>query len=320
MSAAPFMRRRVLLAGCLLMLASCAQKGTLSPDQVLSSASHAAQELKSVRFSAHGTLKGASPVGSDADVAFTAQGWTQQERKQLQTGFTAEGTSGGKPLSVAADVIVAGEDDTYVNVRTITSSDPTSALRSPFFNLITNQWWRLPAADKKSAASVTPDPRLLQLQTQAVHVTKNHGMVEVDGKLSYHYDLAIDQEKLLDYLRQVAQERKETFDEADWRKTFESLKMDGSAWIDADSFELNRMQWNIHSSDAQKPLDLVFDVSFSDHNAAPVIAPPTGAKDLPSLPDLLPSSVLTPPEALAPDGMPPEMQKQLLESLLKNTH
>jgi hypothetical protein len=310
------MRRVVLFAGSLAMLASCAQTSVLPQDQVLEKAVRAARDLQSVRFELHANMEGSTPLGEDADLSMVAQGWTQQERKQLQTSMALEGSAGGNPMHIEADIVLAGDNETYLNLNNLSSTDPQSPLRSPFFNLILNQWWRLPSDETQHVSGITPDPRLLELQMQAVRITEDHGIKSVNGKPSYHYDLAIDREKMLHFLEQVAQERKETFDASEWQKTFNEVELKGSAWIDAGTFQLNRLEWDADSKNAEKKWHLTFDVTFSDHNAAPVIVPPSGAKEMPSLPDLLPSSMTMPPGGEMPGGMPPEMQRQLLESLL----
>lgn len=312
------MLRRVVLSGCLLILAACAPSETLPPDQVLENAAHSAHALRSVRFDVSATMKGTSPLGKTTDVRLNAKGWTQREQQQMQLSGRLDGSVDLQPVTVDADIIVAGEQEVYVKVRNVSSTDPKSLLRSPFFSLILNQWWKLPSGDASAtpALPVTPDPRILELQTQAVRVTKDRGMADVNGRLSYRYDLALDQEKMMHFLEEVARERKEPFDRAEWQKSFEGITMTGETWIDAENFQLNRLIWNAVSEREEAPWTLVFEISFTDHDKAPPIAPPTGAQELGSLGDMIPG--LQPPGTLPPsmDSLTPEAQRQLLESLL----
>jgi hypothetical protein len=253
-------------------------------------------------------------VGTDTDVRMNGQGWTQHEQEQMQMAFRIDGNVNKQPITVEADIILAGPQEAYVRVRTLSSTDPASIFRSPFFNLILNQWWKLPSEDRSTPGmSVTPDPRLLEMQMKAMRVTKDHGMAEIDGRLSYHYELALDEQTLMTFLEEVAKERKEPFDREEWENTFKGVEMTGTAWIDAQTFYLNRLQWNAVSTDAQKPWKGTLEMNFSDHDKAPPIAPPTGAQELQSLGELIPG--MQSPS----DGLTPEAQRKLLESLLKDS-
>lgn len=257
-----------------------------------------------------------SQLATETDIKITSSGWLQRELKQLSASVSIEGSADGTPLKLGGDLIVAGENEIYLNVRELTSSDPKSPLRSPFFNLIMNQWWKLPSKVGDSPVnSVTPDPRLLDLQSQAIVVTKDYGVTTLNDRLSYHYDTTIDQKKLMTYMEEIAKERKEEFDPTEWNDMFTNTDMKGSVWIDAETFRINKMTWNITSKKTDKVWALNFDITFSDHDNAPNVMPPAGAKELPSLPGLLEGLPLQGTEGAT--GMPEEMQQELLDSLLK---
>ena len=306
--------RGILIVGSVLLTA-CATPSDLPPTQVLERTSLAMHDLESVRFDASGTFEGNSPIGAASDLTLSAQGILQREHGQIQATFGATGTAGEKPLSLNADIIIAGKNETYFSITELSSGDPQSLLGSPMLTMLTNQWWRLPSEENMPGTSVTPDPQLLELQSQAVTITQDHGMTTQNGVQTYHYSTQIDREKLKAFLQKTAHERGETFDVAAWEKDFAQTDMAGEVWINAKTFYVERLKWDIVTRREQDPSTLKFDITFDDHDDAPVIRPPQDAKELPSLPDLLPPTLLVPGND-ASQGMPPDMQRELMESLL----
>ena len=190
---------------------------------------------------------------------------------------------------------------------------------SPLFAQMLNQWWRLPSRKNDSGIPVTPDPELLRAQAQVVTVRQDKGLATLDGQEVYDEEVSVDESKLLAYLAQVSEQRHESFDPQQWQKTLKSTDMRGELWIDAQTFFLRRIQWHISSNDSRKPMDLTFQIDLQSHNAADPITPPADAKLLPVNPfESLRGDMMPPP--VGGSGLPPELQKQLMDKLSNFKH
>ncbi len=287
------MLRRAFLAGSALILFSCTPASVLPPEQVVEQAIQAAHDVESARFVLTGTWEGDSPFGSSSQLTLASQGWMHRENKQLQATVKLEGTAAQQPLSIAADIIMAGPHEAYVKEQRI------------------GQWWKLPSDTQTLGTEITPDPRLLELQLQSVRVVRDEGMTELHGKLHYHYALEIDKTKLLQFLRQSAQEQQQHFDAEQWEEALKNTEMAGAVWIDSERFNVGKLQWTLRGKSTEIPWNLSFEISFNDFNAAPVIVPPPGATDLPA-----DSTLLMPSDAI-PGTLTPEQQQDMIRSLLE---
>src|SRR5688500_13120177 len=120
------MRSTTLSIGCALLLGACTQQSSLAPEEVLRRAAEASRTLTSVAFVAEGTLVGEAPMGQQGDLTVDATGWIRPESKQVQISAEVGGELDVSDIELAADIIVAGEEETYLNLKTISSADPAS--------------------------------------------------------------------------------------------------------------------------------------------------------------------------------------------------
>lgn len=216
-----------------------------------------------------------------------ATGRMQHGGEQLQFALTGDGRAGpenseqGYGWHVRADVVVAGENEVYLAVHEL-STDPPDALLPPgFLQGLLGQWWRLPQRAAHAPAGITPDPKLLTMQTEVIDVARDRGIETHLGRQAYHYDTTINREKLLQFLEEVARERKEPPDRAGWEAMIAEADAQGQLWIDTETFFVLGLQWTITAQMKEKPLHIAVQMELSDVNAAPPIEPPSDARPLP---------------------------------------
>lgn len=278
-----------LLAG--LVLAACAgqpaQVEVLPSEEVLQRATQAAQKLDSAQYLVTADVDIDSGNTWQADGIVRMDGILQNAGDQLRTmtDITAEvedEVQGDYSLNGTVELVVMDKDDeVYLNIHSLTSQ-PNSTLFPPeVIGQLAGTWWRLPANDTVPAsASVTPDPRLLQAQAQVVTVTKDNGVVPFAGSDAYHYDVVLNKDKLQAYILALAEEGDEEIDRAEVESALQNAEATGQIWIDAHNFFLHKLTWEVRSLAyaTNGTLDLDLTVTFRNHNAAPRIEPPTGAK------------------------------------------
>lgn len=300
------------------LLVSCAGEPGLPPGEVLDRAAQASRHLRSARFTAHADVTVPSGASAPLTIILTAAGRLQDGGQELQFSLTADGrTEGGASWHLEGDTIVAGEREVYANVHTFSLDPPHPLLQPLLLQQFTDIWWRLPhepAAATGVPIQVTPDPRLLRMQTEIVDVMRDHGRVRFGGRTTYHYDVALNRERFIRFLSEVARERGETQDQEAWKQWLEGLNASGELWIDAEDFILRGVQWKLLSADSARPFSATLRVELSDLNSAEPIAPPSDVRPFPgnpmgAFPNLLMGTVpgLPPPAAL-PDtrDVPPD--------------
>ena len=274
--------RRFLVCGSLLcVLASCAKPSGLPPEQVLQNAARASQELQSARY----TLTSAFVSKTDdrvTDMDLTMEGVLQDGGSQTQLNVRFDGslTEGEQRYDAKGevDVIVAWENDVYVFLRSLSVRPEYPLFNKKAMERFMGTWWRIPTGeDQRVSSSMTPDPRLLRAQSEIVRVVKDRGIASINGREAYHYDVAMDLEKLAAFLKRVADERGETFDAAATKEFLSSLHASGELWIDTETFYLHRIVWNIPSSEAGG-LSGQLRADLRDHDAAPPVTPPAQYK------------------------------------------
>ena len=186
-------------------------------------------------------------------------------------------------LQGAGDMIIAGKQERYFRIQSLSTAPDGSLFQPELVQLLTGQWWALPAAVSEEGTvpggSMTPSPSVLRAQAQVVRVVEDRGTVMLDGTSVYHYTVAIDPEKLLAYLEEVAAARKETFDRASVASSIASLKASGEMWIDAQTYTLSKVSWEIQELQTdQGILSGSFTVTLSAFDCAPTVSPPADAK------------------------------------------
>lgn len=268
----------------------------LPAEEVLDKATHANRDLQAVHFKASATFD--LPQTGGLHGTFQADGRTQQAGKQVQFTFQGAGETPGStgeasPWQIDGELIVANEQEVYVQIRSFTGGP--ASLPPIMFAPFLNRWWKLPPKGAAPSTGVTPNPELLKMQSAVVDVTRDHGLTTFNGRRSYHYDVSLNRDKLVQFLEQVAVERKEQPQTEEWRKAAEKLDAEGELWIDAETFYVQGLRWTLSSSEASMPYEVQMQFDLSDHNAVNPIQPPADAELLPANPlEVLPGG-LTPP-------------------------
>jgi len=270
----------------LFFLAGCTRPGDLPVEDVLRRSADASRALQSVTLNVEGTVRIAQ-AESIYTLRPTVRGTLHNGGKQVQVrvGITGTLQEDESTFDLTADIetIVASMNEVYVQVHRLQTTPTHPLLNAEALSAITGTWMQLPINQAVVAtADVTPDPRLLRAQSEVVTVTRDRGMEMFNEKEVYVYDVQVDPEKLLAYLRQVAKEDDQPFDEAEARTLFANYHATGTIWIDAKDFTIQRLHWDIAPKDPNaEGITANITVDFTDHNAAAPIVPPTSAVPLP---------------------------------------
>ena len=284
------MKLRFFIPLLCIMLSACTQElPTVDPlpsQEVLQKASQAAQKLDSAQYLvtadfdidsgntwiAKGILRMDGTLQNAGEQIRAVTDVTAQVEDELTGNYTLEGT---------IEVSVMSTDEVYLNIHTLNSEPNDIFFPSEIIRQIAGTWWLLPANDTApKAATVTPDPRLLQAQAQVVTVTKENGVVPFSGSDAYHYDVELNKEKLITYLMSIAQEKGENISISELEEAFADVVATGELWIDAHNYFVHKLVWDVSAlSYANNGLsDFELTVTFRNHNSAPLIEPPRDAK------------------------------------------
>lgn len=272
------MRRLIVLPAAFLILTSCVTKSDLPPGEVLNRSTQANRTLQSAAFDLDILLHLPAPQGTTT-IDAVVSGVMQNGGTQLQFDVEAEGSStAGTNWNTLARFIVAGENEVYVKVEGLTVPPALASFmggQQP--DALTGTWWLLPPADEPAGAlHVTPDPRMLRMQTEVIDVTRDNGIVTIDGTPVHHYDVAVNNEKLAAFLSSL-----ETDGEATDTTQLQDMNITGEIWIDAHTYILRRAQWRAENPvPGQEPL-MMMSVDIHDHNAELTVSPPPDAQPFP---------------------------------------
>ncbi len=271
--------RKIVFVGALLVLASCARSSPLPPDDVLRRASQATQDLASARYVISGELT-SGKNGSSRGTG-NIEGILQDSGKQTQFTLVLAGSFANEGRSYAAngsmEVIVAWNQELFLFLKDLVVEPSHPLLDRASVELFRGKWWKIPDATKGGASlSVTPDPRMLEAQAEVVKIDRDRGMDTIDGRSVYHYDVSLDSEKLVTYMKSIAEERGETLSAEELREKLKGLTATGELWIDAETFFVHRLTWDVRKEDAGDGdgFQLQFTANLREFNAAPLITPP----------------------------------------------
>ncbi|MBI1812425.1 hypothetical protein HY285_01580 [Candidatus Peregrinibacteria bacterium] len=272
---------------CALVLNSCAQRSLLPPAEVLHRAALASSTLRSATYTATADIafgEKSSAVGGHLSLDGRLQdGGKQTQFHLIVTAHLGNGDA-MHDVNADADVIVASPTEIYLRVNSVSVHPPLPAFSLDALNAFKDKWVRLPAAARPDGAStLTPDPGVLRAQSEVVTVTRDRGIESIDGHRAYHYDVSLDREKLLGFLRTSAAARSAAFDEANARSFVSAFDASGELWIDADRFFVDAVSWAIAPSAASAkthPFSITVRAALGDHNAAPPVSPPSSAESL----------------------------------------
>lgn len=262
-----------IIVSC-LVLASCGKpqqiQSTLTSDEVLSRAVRAVQTLDSADYRAEGnfTLRNEGySVDGTAHIDGTLADAGAQVRFVVDTDAEVVLPTSEFSFSGSMEVVVMTEDDIYLNVHSLSTKPDTALFKPEMLQAVTEKWWILTGSEPTPLESISPDPRLLQAQAEVVSVTKDKGIETVNGRLAYSYDVELDSEKLLSYLKSHSNS------EGDGPKDIGSIQGSGQLWIDAETYYVQKIIWNIKTDTSSA----AFTVNFTNHNSAAAITPPSNA-------------------------------------------
>ncbi len=253
----------------------------LPPEEVLRRAADATALLESAEYAAEGSFGTVSAIRSTTGT-FRMDGRLQNAGKQIT--FLADVTAqveghSSLPSAIAgaAEVVVISENEVYLNIRALSSQPEGTVFRPELVERFAGRWWLLPAGVSPAGAmSITQDPRMLQAQSKVVTVTRDRGIETLDGRDTYHYDVSLDTARLLAYISAHSAERGDTFDAESMLQYIQGIVATGELWIDAQTYFLQKIQWNIASvpyGDGGM-LSLAAVIALRSHNSAPAIASP----------------------------------------------
>ncbi len=316
-----FMRRISPLLCAAALLTACASTPALPADEVLRNAMGASRELKSASFTAEVHVSSVDEV-APSSVKASLDGRMQDGGRQIAFALDIDGTmpSGGelRRILASADIVVLGQNETYARLRSLSSDPPDPSYETLASSGLIDAWWKLPSTGT-GTASPSADPKLLQLQTNALRVTREHGIESHrDGK-AYHYDVTLDEERLMAFLEESALQRGEQPRTEEWRAMTRDMSFAGEAWIDAETFHLMDVTWAIRPKTEGAGTQIDVAIALTKHNESEPISPPADAQPLPTdLQMLLPIAEPQLQTPATPDALSPEAEEEILRQLLEN--
>jgi len=306
-----------------ILLVSCQEQEPpgLPPEEVLSNAAHASQNLESALFTMVGSFSGdVKGVNTGMRGSVRVEGVLQNGGEQVQLKVNLDASArqpdASSNFTGLFDVIVAGPKEVYLQLHSLEVDQENGIFRPDLIEMFRGKWWQLPSEMQQGPSTpVTPDPRLLRAQSEVVKVVKDYGIETRGDRRVYHYSVVIDPEKLLAFLTKVAEERGEDLDAEAVRVFLQGLDAKGELWIDAETFYVHSLSWTITPITLEdgRTVSGSFTVDLRDHNAAPPISPPAEATLFSPLMFLgLPS-----PEAIPTGDGALELQSKEQEQLFK---
>lgn len=251
-------------------------KSDVPAEEVLRLSTQANRAVQSAAMDASFSLNIPSAAGVSAIEAEIA-GIMQNGGTQLQFDLDAEGTSAaGTRWNTRASFVVAGEGEVYAKIDELAADPPLALLPPETLAGLRGRWWLLPSASAGlPAGDVTPDPRMLRMQTEVIDVTRDRGIVTLDGRRVHHYETALNNGKLAAFMEESSGTGS-TFDAS----ALEGLTVTGELWIDAETYVLRRARWDARGPNGERVMEL--EATISDHNDGFTVSPPADAEPLPT--------------------------------------
>lgn len=265
----------------------------LAPEEVLRRAAQTSRELHSMNYRGETSF---TVTGGDLPITGTAgfKGALDQDSDALQSTLTIDAQTTafvppGQKLTIkgAGDVVMIGKRDTYFRLQSLSTDSDQVRFQKDLLDRMLGVWWHVPSTEPDvpivAGGTFTPSPSLLRAQSQVVKVIADKGATVIDGRNAYHLQVGIDQARLLQFLEDAAKAKGTAFDRTSASASLRNLKATGEMWVDAQTFSLLRVSWNIDSLTEGNNAAVfggTFTISFSDFNTVPAITPPSDAKPL----------------------------------------
>src|SRR3989338_9069275 len=279
--------RRLLIPIACFTLVSCVgadRKPSLSPEEVLQRTVVASRQMETARYTATGRLEWTEEGGRTASVDLRMEGVLTDfgAQSQVMVDVDARVTDpekGDTDIDGTLELIAASDREVYLFLHALAVQPATGMFLPDRIGQFAGKWWLLPAqgGGTPSEDALTPDPRLLQAQAQVISIEEDRGLQSVRGRDAYVYDIVLDQEKLLTYLRELAAVHGGTFDEENVRAFVTKLHASGELAVDAETFVIHRFVWEFEPVSVldRGELRARFDVQVRDHGWEMTITPPT---------------------------------------------
>jgi len=320
----PHVRMRRLLIGflCSCVLASCVPQGERLPvEDVLARAARTSQQLESALFTGDVAFEMTQAEGVSFEGSALFNGVLQNRGEhihvQADVSLAIEGKEGPQEIEAALQIITVSPSETYLRLDEIDGSGDAALLPPALLEGLKGQWWLMPSEEgTMPEGTITPDPKLLQAQSNVVAVVEEFGFSHVNGKRTYHYATVIDPEKLTTYFAKLAQERGEEFDATATLQLLQNVQANGELWVDAKTFVVHRVRWQLNALPVgeQGEGSVSFTIEFTDHDEAPEIEMPSDTLPLTlSLPGASSESMIEGEMALPPDVEDALMQHMIDE-------
>lgn len=250
----------------------------LPASDVLSRAVSASSQLTSAAFQGTVHVVKEKAWNADASLEGHVSNGGQQSDIHVSAAMQMLTSSQNAHVQMAGRAIVDGPVR-YVQLQSIES---TPAME-PFSQLSPVQgiWWKISAPIGATDSLMSPDPSLLRAQAAIIRVVRDEGFVHIRGHRTYHYGVDIDRKKLEDFLSLQSANARHDVDSI--LRTFDQYIVNGEVWIDAETFVLRRVLWDVRKKDDQL-MQIVFDISVTDHNASISIVPPSTYTELSNIP------------------------------------
>ncbi len=263
----------------LLLLASCARKSPIPPEEVLRRAVSASGQLQSASFTVEADVQISAP-GLNGGGSLKLSGVLQDGGNATKFALDVDGSvaQGSQPLSGKATIHVASDRDRemffLIDSLELSSDNPLFTQES--LQKLLHHWWKIPQKNAGSMVPVSPDPGLLRAQSEVVKVTKDLGVFSLDGSDAYHYGVTLDPQKMAAYLQRLSEENHRPLDRDTTLDDLGAYETKGELWIDAETFFVRKIQWTIRPRSGKSvPYALTVTAKLSDHNAAKPIEYPS---------------------------------------------
>lgn len=279
-----------------VLLSSCARKSDLPPEQVLQKSAAAVANLQSGDLSMLVRLS----VPESIDMSLQSRGSMQNGGKQFLLNSHLQGTvidgSSSRFIDTDFDLAVEAENKVYVRINSLTVTPADPSLSADAIAPMLGTWFILPSSAEamRGMSDVSPDPKLLQAQSQVVSVTNDLGIEKVDGKDAYHYQVTLDPEKLVAFLQTMSSAAGQEFDPAAAMALSSLFAGKGELWIDHETSFTRRIIWDFSPTDESLSFTLNLTAELGNYNNAAQIEFPVDAKPWPQDATLFGQSVPLP--------------------------
>lgn len=316
----PMSHRWAALLPFILLLAACTPKlPELPAEEVLRRATLSAQSTAAAAFAADGTMTFSGGVFGEGTGQLHAEGLFQDSGNTIATtvnlalSFRDEEGRETQAHAIFETILVQGKR-LYLQVHQLESPSVAGLFDPALVSALIGTWWIFDAPEEGTPTSVTPSARLLQAQASVVRVTRDLGVTTLEGVPAYHYAVAIDPERFLEYARELHRESEQPLDEDRLRSELAGLQATGELWIRADDFSVLQMAWAIPALPMpdQSLLAVQSTLRVKDAAGAAPIVIPAEARPF-SATDLLPPGV---PETQP--GLPEGMQEEDIRSAIQD--